>query len=193
MAKLAKEQVELETGLYGVKKALKILRRYYGSGGDASLLQAGGDQPAKPPLHKKSMGAGGSIMDILEVVEADLAKNLAEAEQEETDEAQAYERVTQEIKVQMASKGKDVRYKVQEFKSLDQAVNEQSEARDSTQEELDAVLEYYGKVRERCVAKPEAYEQRAARRGAARRRQAVLIFGGAQTRGERCGCYRVRF
>jgi len=160
-------KAELEKGLYGVKKALKILRKYYGAKEDGAVLaQTGADQPAKPATFKKSEGAGGSIMDILEVVEADLAKNLAEVEQEESDVQDAFDDRTQEIKIETASKMQDVKYKTQEAKGLDQAVNDLSETRESTQEELDAVLEYYGKVKERCVAKPETYEERKKRRAA---------------------------
>jgi hypothetical protein len=38
--------------------------------------------------------------------------------------------------------------------------------RDATQTELNAILEYYGKLKERCIAKPETYADRKARREA---------------------------
>lgn len=156
---------ELETGLVGVKKALKILRKYYGNKEeDEALLQTGGEQPARPVMHKKSEGAGGSVMDILEVVEADLAQNLVEVEQEEEDEAKAVETRMLQINLELTGRGQDHKYKSQEYKGLDQEVNELSQTRQSTQEELDAVLQYYSKLRERCVAKPHAYEERKARR-----------------------------
>lgn len=159
-------KAELEKGLYGVKKALKILRKYYGSREDDALLQTDDAQPAKPVMHAKAEGAGGTIISILEQVEADLAQNLAELEQEEADGQNSFDKRMQEIEVELESKGQDVKYKQQESKGLDQAVSELSESRDSTQEELDAVLDYFAKVKERCVAKPETYEERKKRREA---------------------------
>jgi len=158
-----KAKADLELGLQGVGKALSVLRKYY-QGGAAAMLQA--DQPAKPIYHSKAAGAGGSIIDILEVVESDFAKTLAAEEAEESDALAAYEKRTQEIKVANAMKSQDVKFKVQEFKGLDKDVDELSGDRESTNSELSSVLEYYGKVKERCIAKPETYEERKARREA---------------------------
>merc|ERR1740121_996266 len=154
-------KADLELGLEGVGKALMILRKYY-QGDGAAMLQS--QQPAKPVFHSKAAGAGGSIIDILEVVESDFAKNLAEEEATEADAPSTYDARTQEIKVSVALKSQDVKYKVQEFKGLDKDVDELSADRKSTNEELASVLEYYDKVKERCIAKPETYEERKARR-----------------------------
>merc|ERR1719333_299260 len=157
-------KADLELGLSGVGKALSVLRKYYQGG--AALLQSDDEQPAKPVFHSKSSGAGGSIIDILEVVESDFAKNLAQEETEESDAQAAYDKRTQEIKVSVALKTQDTKYKTQEFKGLDKDVSELTADRTSSNDELNAVLEYYGKVKERCIAKPETYEERAARRQA---------------------------
>merc|ERR1719420_1260654 len=130
------------------------------------MIQNEDAQPAQPVFHAKAAGAGGSIIDILTVVESDFAKNLAEEETAESDAVAAYEKRTQEIKVSTAMGSQDVKYKVQEFKGLDKDVNELSADRKSTDSELSSVLEYYGKVKERCIAKPETYEERSARRQA---------------------------
>merc|ERR1719221_440002 len=130
------------------------------------MLQGAAKQPAKPVFHAKASGAGGSIIDILEVVESDFAKELAAVESEESDALAAYERRTEEIAQSTALKSQDVKYKTQEFKNLDKEVDELSADRASTNEELTAVLEYYDKVKERCIAKPETYEERKARREA---------------------------
>merc|ERR1719379_2295627 len=112
-------------------------------------------QPAKPAQHAKSGGAGGSIINILEVCESDFATNLAKEESEEADAASEYEQTTQENKVTKATKDQDVKYKLQEATSLDKTISELSSDRDTTNNELAAVMEYYGKIKERCIAKPE--------------------------------------
>merc|ERR1719424_1259192 len=142
---------ELSQGLTGVRKALGMLRDYYG--GAAAFVQ----QPASPEHHAKASGAGGSIINILEVCESDFANNLAKEEMEESDAQSEYEKTSQENKVTKAMKEQDVKYKTAEAASLDKTISELSGDRDTTNTELSAVNEYYGKINERCVAKPETY------------------------------------
>merc|ERR1719169_397157 len=123
-------------------------------------------QPAAPEKHSKASGAGGSIIDILEVCESDFAKNLATEETEEADAIAVYEETTQENKLSTTMKSQDVKYKTKEYKGLDKSISDLSGDRDTTNTELSAVLDYYAKIKERCIAKPETYEERKARREA---------------------------
>jgi hypothetical protein len=162
-------KAELELGISGVQKALGVLKDYYGG---ASFVQGSANfeafmqQPAPPKKHSAAGGAGGSIIDILEVCESDFAKNLATEETEEADAIAVYEKTTQENKLSTTMKSQDVKYKTKEHKSLDKAVSDLSGDRDTTNTELSAVLDYFGKIKERCIAKPESYEERKARREA---------------------------
>merc|ERR1719472_84918 len=156
-AAYTKAKADLELGLSGVQQALSVLRDYYGG---AALVQ----QPAKPELHNKDSGAGGGIIDILEVVEADFAKSLAAEETAEANAAATYEKTTQENTITKTLKDQDVKYKTQEFTSTDKEIAEFSGDRDTANSELAAVLNYYGKIKDRCIAKPETYEERKARR-----------------------------
>lgn len=159
---------ELELGISGVQKALSVLRDYYGGAASfeqqdfTSMMQ----QPAKPATHSKSGGAGGSIINLLEVCESDFSENLAKEETQEADAAAEYEKITQENKISKTTKDQDVKYKTQEFKSLDKDISEFSGDKATATTELDAVLEYYGKLKDRCIAKPESYAERKARREA---------------------------
>merc|ERR1719343_1617931 len=134
-------KADLELGLDGVRKALSVLRDYYGS--SAALLQ----QPAKPELHEKATGAGESIIGILEVVESDFATNLAKEETEEADAAAEYDKTTQENKVTATLKNQDVKYKTQEFTGLDKSIADMTADRESADAELSAVNEYYRRSR----------------------------------------------
>merc|ERR1711957_135997 len=188
LAAMAKEQAEMDTmraeqnaafktaqsdltlGLSGVQAALEKLREYYG-GAAAALVQDDSfgsfmQQPAAPAKHEKSGGAGGSIIGILEVVESDFSKNLAAEEQQESDAVDEYETTIQENKIPKATKNQDVKYKTQEFKSLDKEITELSGDKETSNTELAAVMEYYGKIKDRCIAKPESYEERTKRRAA---------------------------
>jgi len=161
---------DLQQGLQGVRQALKVVREYYG--GAASMLQSDADmkeqmeQPAKPELHSKATGAGQSIIDLLEVCESDFAKNLAEEETQEADSASSYEKISQENAITKTTKEQDVKYKTQESASLDKEISELSSDRDTENTELAAVMEYFAKIKDRCIAKPETYEERKRRREA---------------------------
>jgi len=190
LAALAKEQAELdqirseqhadyvaakktlEDGLSGVQAALETLREYYGNG-DASLVQddaqsftAFMQQPAAPQKHEKSTGAGQSIIGMLEVIESDFSKNLAKEETQESDSQSQYDQTTQANKVGKATKEQDIKYQTQEFKGLDKEITELTSDKDTASDEHAAVMEYYTKIKERCVAKPESYEERTKRRTA---------------------------
>jgi len=161
-----KAKADLEAGIAGVEKALTVLRDYYG--GSAALLQdtdaSWSMQPAPPPPHKKSSGAGGGIIDILELCESDFSKDLAKEESAESDAQEQYDKQTQENKIRKTMNEQDVKYKTQEFKSLDKEITELSGDKATSSKELDAVLEYYEKIKDRCIAKPESYEDRKKRR-----------------------------
>merc|ERR1711957_370684 len=60
----------------------------------------------------------------------------------------------------------DVKYKTVEFKGLDKTLAELNSDRDTTNTELSAVNDYFAKIKERCIAKPESYEERKRRREA---------------------------
>merc|ERR1719325_516601 len=151
---------DLTTGLAGVRQALTVLRDYYAS--DAALVQ----QPAMPASHTAATGAGTSIVGILEVVESDFATGLAKEESQEDDAAALYDQTTQENKVTKTMKDQDLKYKTAEVKSLAKAVAELSSDKETLSTELAAVNEYYAKLKDRCIAKPETYEERKARREA---------------------------
>merc|ERR1719254_481410 len=146
-----KNEADLKQGIEAVKMALKILGEYYAKTDKA---------------HAAGEGESTGIIGLLEVVEADFEKGLAEMTATETNAQSAYEQQTKDNEIEKTTKDQDVKYKVKESKDLDKAVAELSTDRSTVQEELDAALEYWGKLQEQCVAKPESYEERVRRRDA---------------------------
>merc|ERR1712066_1126312 len=138
-AAFVQAKADLELGLEGVRKALTILRGYYG--GSSAFVQQ--PQPAKPLLHAPATGAGNSIIGILEVVESDFAKNLAKETTEEDDAEAEYQKVTQENKVTKTLKDQDVKYKTQEYTGLDKNIAAMTADRETANTELSAVMDYY--------------------------------------------------
>merc|ERR1719171_804141 len=100
--------------------ALKVLKDYYAQGG--ALVQT--RQPADPGVHSASTGAASGIIGMLEVVESDFSKNLAEAISEHEAADVAYERASMENRVSKAIAEKDVKYKTKEAAGLDKEIAE---------------------------------------------------------------------
>jgi len=153
-----------EQGLEGVKMALKILRDYY----------------AKDADHEAASGAGNGIIGMLEVVESDLTKSLAEMGIEEQTAQTEYDRQTQENKINKATKEQSVKYKTKELKSLAVRTSEAKSDLEAEHAERAAVQDYSAKLDNTCVAKPETYEERRRRREAeiAGLKQALDILKG---------------
>merc|ERR1719217_1830787 len=145
-ATYAEAKKDYEDGIEGLTMALQILRDYYADK-EESLMQA--DQPATS-THSKATGAATGIIGMLEVAQSDFSKMLADATVEE----------------EAAIKEADVKYKTSEKASLAKQVSEFTSDIEGEQTELDAVLDYYEKLKPGCIAKPMTYEERKARREA---------------------------
>lgn len=185
-------KTDLQQGMGGVRSAIRTLREYYNeaSGGEAFLQEQEGDgstslraemaQPKPMSTFAKSKGAGAGIIGTLEVIESDLAKGLAQLETEESGAQSEYDAATQASKETKAAKGKDLEYKNRENQGLARTISDVSSDHATASEELAAVEEYRAKVEERCIAKPEEYEDRAARRVAEVRglRAAIAALNG---------------
>lgn len=163
-AQFTASKQEMEKGLQGIKLALKILREYY----------------AKDSSHDAAEGAGSGIIGLLEVVESDFTKLLAEMSVAETTSQADYDRDSKDNEVMKVTKEQDVKYKAKESKQLDASVVDDTAERSGVQTELSAILDYKAKLEEMCVAKPELYSERKARREAeiAGLKEALSILEG---------------
>jgi len=158
-AAFQKNKADMEQGLDGVKVALKVLRDYYARDDHA---------------HAAAQGAGGGIIGLLEVIESDFSKALAEFISVEETSAASYDKESKENEIEKTTKDQDVKYKLKESGDLDKAVGEASSDRSSVQTELDAVEEYLKSLAAKCTttgvnmgtagANGESYETRVARR-----------------------------
>merc|ERR1719330_136923 len=140
-------KADMEQGLEGVKIALKVLREYY----------------AKDKSHDANEGAGTSVIGLLEVVESDFTKGLAEMTAAEENAESTYATETKENEIEKTTKDQDVAYKTKEAKGLDKAVADATSDRSDVQAELDAVKDYLKELKKECVAEAETYEERKAR------------------------------
>merc|ERR550539_1397874 len=165
-------KADLEQGLAGVKMALKVLTEYY----------------AKHKAHEAAQGSGEGIIGLLEVVESDFTKALAEAMAAEDSAANAYDKLSKENEIDKTMKEQDVKYKSKESADLDKATADETSDRAGVQAELDAVMEYLATLHKRCIVtgdvlgtSAESYAERKQRREAeiAGLKEALTILGGS--------------
>merc|ERR1719254_297570 len=126
-AAFVQNKADMEQGLAGVKLALKVLRDYYAKDDKA---------------HAAAEGAGHGIIGLLEVIESDFSKALAEFITVEKTAADTYDRETKENEIEKTTKEQDVKYKTEEATMLDKAISEAGSDRDGVRTELAAVNEY---------------------------------------------------
>merc|ERR1712217_72817 len=158
-AAFKQNKADMEQGLEGVKVALRVLNDYYAKSDKA---------------HEASEGAGHGIIGLLEVIESDFSKALAEFISVEETAAADYDKNSKENEIQKTTKNQDVKYKNKEASDLDKAISEASSDRAGVQTELDAVNEYLSSLAAQCITtganmgtaghNGESYEQRVARR-----------------------------
>merc|ERR1719261_1675521 len=146
---------DFENGVEGLGMALKVLRDYYAE--KEALVQT---------THDKATGAASGIIGMLEVVESDFTKMLADGTAKEEMAIAAYEKLTQDNKIATTEKSTAVKYATKDQKETEEALIGLKEDKEGVTKELDAVLEYWDKLQPMCVAKPESYEERKKRREA---------------------------
>jgi len=165
-------KADMEKGLSGVKLALKILTEYY----------------AKDKAHSAAEGAGAGVIGLLEVVESDFSKALAEAMAAEEGAASAYDKLSKENEIDKTMKEQDIKYKTKEAADLDKATADETSDRSGVQAELAAVMEYLGTLEKRCIVtgavlgtSAESYAERKQRREAeiAGLKEALSILEGS--------------
>jgi chromosome segregation ATPase len=161
-------KADYEQGLEGVGMALQVLRDYYAEkdafiqGGDSAFLQ-GRMNAAK---HSKATGASTGIIGMLEVVESDFSKLLAEGNAAEAMAQEEYEKLTQDNEIATTEKETAVKYKVKDSKETEAMLAGLKEDKETATKEYDAIMEYWEKLQPMCIAKPEPYAERKRRREA---------------------------
>jgi len=146
-----KNRAEMEEGLEGVKLGLKILNEYYDKEGKA---------------HVAADGAGGGVIGLLEVIESDFSKNLAEIVSSEEAAQADYDQESKDNELETTNKQQNVKYKTQESKNLDKETAEHKSDRQGVQKELDAVRAVLKSLHSQCDETTEPYAEQKRRREA---------------------------
>jgi len=157
----AEAKADYEAGLEGVGMALQVLRDYYAEKGDSEEFLQGQMQK-----HSKATGAASGIIGMLEVVESDFSKLLAEGTAAEAMAVEEYEKLTKDNEIATMEKSTAVKYKVKDTKETEERLLSTKEDKESASKEYAAIMEYWEKLQPMCIAKPEPYAERKRRREA---------------------------
>jgi len=149
-------KADYESGIEGVGMALKVLRDYYAEKEEA-LVQT---------QHDKATGAASGIIGMLEVVESDFTKSLAEGTAKESMAQEEYEKLTQDNKIATTEKTTAAKYKTKDKKETEEMLVSLKEDKATVEKEYAAVMEYWEELQGMCIAKPEPYAERKRRREA---------------------------
>lgn len=151
-------KADLESSLEGVRMALKMMKDYYQDEESTQFLQSGHGLGA---YSKASDGTG--IIGMLEVIDSDFAKSLAEEVGTEEAAVVVYQKTLAQNKVTKAVKESDIKYKTKEAASLDKSLTELSSDREGLQSEMAAQVKYTENLRAMCD-QAASYEETKARR-----------------------------
>mmetsp|Transcript_95246 Transcript_95246/g.183665 ORF Transcript_95246/g.183665 Transcript_95246/m.183665 type:complete len:672 (+) Transcript_95246:67-2082(+) len=146
-----------------LKKALEILREFYSSVAEASLVQTKRQVP-EMAAYKGMGGSSKGVIGMLEVIESDFSRL-------ETDTRASEDQAASEYKTFMADSqaAKDTKHKreVQLKLDKDQTEFEQEQVKKdlvSALRKLDAANKYYDELKPACLEVHVSYEERVARR-----------------------------
>merc|ERR1712217_412832 len=146
-----------------VAQALTVLKEFYAKAGDATaLVQQEPDIFDSP--YKGMQSENGGVVGMLEVIESDFARLEAETTASEATSQKSYDTFMTDSKVDVAAKSKDIEHKTAKKQDQNQATTTKKEDLEGTQNELDAALSYFDKLKPSCVDSGVSYDDRVSRR-----------------------------
>lgn len=164
-ARNAKTIEEAKAAQVAVEKATKVLQDFYAKAAEANLLQSDlglkeqMSQAANAP-YKGMQASNGGIIGFLEVILSDFARLESETSSAEDNAANAYEKFMDESNEDIAVKEAEIKHKDTNRKDTDELIAKLKKELELTQEELDAALAYFEKLKPDCVDNKLSYEDR---------------------------------
>jgi len=156
---------DAKAGQSAVAKATQVLKDFYAKAAQATALAQMGVPGSPETFDKPYTGmAGGGVLGMLEVCESDFARLDADTTAGEDQSQRAFEEFSSDSAEDKAVKDTNMKHKAG---SKQQKEGQNAAAKKDlagTQEELDAAMAYYEKLKPSCVDAGESYEERVARR-----------------------------
>jgi len=148
-----------------VAQALAVLKDFYAKAATATSFVQGREDPAIFESEYKGMqNSKGGVVGMLEVIESDFARLEADTKSAEASAQKEYDEFMDDSSSDKAKKATDIEHKTAKKQDESQALQTAQEDLAGTQEELDAALQYFDKLKPSCVDAGVSYEDRVARR-----------------------------
>eukprot|EP00746_Dinoflagellata_sp_MGD_P125681 gnl/MRDRNA2_/MRDRNA2_60503_c0_seq1.p1 gnl/MRDRNA2_/MRDRNA2_60503_c0~~gnl/MRDRNA2_/MRDRNA2_60503_c0_seq1.p1 ORF type:complete len:666 (-),score=233.57 gnl/MRDRNA2_/MRDRNA2_60503_c0_seq1:22-2019(-) len=151
-------------GEAAVQQAIEVLKAFYDKAG--SFVQTSGALGPEMESGEYTGMGGGGVLGMLEVCESDFARLLSETQASEEDAANAFSEFSSDSAVDKATKEATAKHKAGMKQQKESALAAAKTELVGVQEELDAALQYYEKLKPSCIDAGESYEERVARRKA---------------------------
>jgi hypothetical protein len=167
-AKNAETVADAKAAQQAVAQALTVLKEFYEKAGEATAFvqQKHKQMPEifddKP--YQGMGGASGGVVGMLEVIESDFARLEADTSAAEETAQTEYDGFMTDSKTDKTQKMTDIDHKTSKKQDQTQTLAVKNEDKASTQNELDAALAYFDKLKPTCISTGQSYEDRVARR-----------------------------
>merc|ERR1712176_50649 len=145
-----------------VAQALTVLKEFYAKAGEATALLQQPEIFDSP--YKGMQSENGGVVGMLEVIESDFARLEADTKAAEASAQKEYDEFMTDSATDKSKKSTDVDHKSAKKQDETEALTTAQEDLQGTQEELDAALAYFDKLKPSCVDAGISYEERVARR-----------------------------
>jgi len=152
-----------------VAQALAVLKEFYAKAAEATALvqQQAPEDDAPETFNSPYKGMGGEsggVVGMLEVIQSDFARLEAETSSSEAEASKEFDRFSAESSKDKAVKNTQLDHRTRGKTTKESDLNDATKDLKATQEELDAALAYYDKLKPSCVDAGVSYEDRVQRR-----------------------------
>jgi len=157
---------EAKEAQMAVSQAVEVLKEFYAKAADStSFFQGAQAQPEifTAPYTGMQSSTGG-VVGMLEVIQADFARLESETDASESEAQAAFDKFNNEAAVNRAQLAKDSEHLLHKKTQTESDLNEKENDLKGSQQELDAALSYYEKLKPSCVDAGVTYEDRVGRR-----------------------------
>jgi len=164
-AKNAETVADAKEAQAAVANALQVLKDFYEKASEATSFA---QKQEPPPIFEKEytgmQSSNGGVVGMLEVIESDFARLEADTKAAEASAQKEYDEFMTDSATDKSKKSTDVDHKSAKKQDETEALTTAQEDLQGTQEELDAALAYFDKLKPSCVDAGISYEERVARR-----------------------------
>merc|ERR1719329_376893 len=147
-------------------QALTVLKDFYEKAAESTAF-AQQKQPAPEIFdseYKGMQSSNGGVVGMLEVIESDFARLEADTKAAEESSQKEYDEFMTDSATDKSKKTTDIDHKSAKKQDEQASLTSTLEDLQGTQEELDAALAYFDKLKPSCVDAGVSYEERVARR-----------------------------